>query len=305
MNKVIIFTEAFKHTGLGHLGRCTALSEILTEKGKDVYIVLDTDGTLLNGANAKNLIYLNWKEESNLNEVISSINPDEAYVDSYLADPSIYKKLSFRFPSLICIDDYMRIDYPEGATILNPGLGGKYLPYNFKKNKIITGIDSVLLRKPFRETVNRIRKRQQPKSVLVTLGGEDRYGLMPALTRFLCREYPEWIKNLIIGPAFINLSEIQAETDNNCRIHMNLSAYEMRDLMLNVDFAITAGGQTTYELNHCETPMILIETAENQRGNIRGWIEWKNTPFIGSATDLKLLDNLKRILTIYANNDLN
>ena len=44
----------------------------------------------------------------------------------------------------------------------------------------------------------------------------------------------------------------------------------MRDLMLSVDVAITAAGQTTYELMSCGVPMIPIKVVDNQKWNILG-----------------------------------
>ena len=43
--------------------------------------------------------------------------------------------------------------------------------------------------------------------------------------------------------------------------------------MWKCDLAISAGGQTTYELARVGVPTIAIGLAENQRNNIRGWIE--------------------------------
>ncbi|MBW0434106.1 UDP-2,4-diacetamido-2,4,6-trideoxy-beta-L-altropyranose hydrolase [Leptospira yasudae] len=297
MRKVFILTESFQHTGVGHLGRCTALSEILTEKGDRVSIYLDTDGTLLGSNTPSNLITSNWKDKTQLSKLLNSEKPDVVYIDSYLADDSVYQEVADRVSSLICIDDYKRIEYPLGSIILNPGFGGKYLTYDKTHNIIWTGMEHVLLRKPFRQ-IDVVKGRKNPNeftSVLITVGGEDRYNIIPKLTKFLCEFRPDWEKNIIIGPGFRNLKEIEFVIDGNCRLHRNLSAEEMKNLMIQNDLAISAGGQTTYELDRCGTSMILIETADNQKNNIRGWVDL-NVPFIGSADDPLLIDNLRNVL---------
>ena len=58
--------------------------------------------------------------------------------------------------------------------------------------------------------------------------------------------------------------------------------------MLSVDLAITAGGQTTYELARCGVPMIMIEVVSNQQGNIRGF----NELGIPGLEDIKKILNL-------------
>ena len=56
-----------------------------------------------------------------------------------------------------------------------------------------------------------------------------------------------------------------------------------------MDFAITAGGQTTYELDRCGVPMVIIQTADNQAGNIRGFVEFQGVNVIREPRELKIL----------------
>lgn len=295
MYKIYIFTEALSNTGLGHLGRCTALAEILLEEGKDVSIVLHSDGTSISGNSNIPIYELNWKNRALLQNFLESNRVETAYIDSYLAESEIYELIASNVSKLICIDDMNRMRYPKGATILNPGFAGKYMNYDKTRNPVLTGLEYVLLRKPFRENFS--IPEQRDNSILVTVGGEDRWNIVPRITELLSQKFPLWKKNLVIGPAFLNLKEIESKADSNTKLHQNLTATEMRDLMLDSKFAITAGGQTTYELNRCKVPMIIIETADNQRGNIRGWIEEKGVLFAGEANAPELLDRIKDCLS--------
>lgn len=47
----------------------------------------------------------------------------------------------------------------------------------------------------------------------------------------------------------------------------------MLSLMLKCDIAVTAAGQTTYELARIGLPTIAIGVVENQKFNIDGWLE--------------------------------
>lgn len=272
---VLIFTEALATTGLGHLTRCTALAEILQAYGHDVLLVLDSDGTATVSKDSPPILECHWKVPENLMALLNEQKPTLCFVDSYLADFAVYEKIQSHCKRLICIDDDKRIDYPKGSTILNPSLAGKELDYDTLNHEILTGIEYVLLRAPFREDFTPKPIAEKISSILVTVGGEDRWNIVPQITEFLSKEYADCEKYIIVGPAFNNLAEIEKVCDAKTKILKNLSAIEMRDLMLKVDVAITGGGQTTYELVRCGVPMIVLKIAENQSGNIHGLIDLK------------------------------
>lgn len=267
---ILLFTECLANTGLGHLRRCTALAEILSEVSDDIFIVLDTDSTGLNERFPFSVVAFDWKRPGSLPAFLERKRAEAIFVDSYLAGREVYEDLQVYSKKLICIDDTNRIPYPIGSTILNPGYGGNRLQYDSSKNRIVTGADYVLLRRPFREALSFSPTKEGTESILVTVGGEDRWNLVPRIQEVLNTEYPSSKKEILLGPAFSNLDEIERKSDGNTRLHSNLSAEQIRDLMLSVDIAITAGGQTTYELLRCRVPMILVETAENQKENIEG-----------------------------------
>jgi spore coat polysaccharide biosynthesis predicted glycosyltransferase SpsG len=54
-------------------------------------------------------------------------------------------------------------------------------------------------------------------------------------------------------------------------LHTNADMAQMANLMRNADLAITAAGQTMYELASAGVPSIAIQVAENQKLNIEGF----------------------------------
>ncbi|MCW7493161.1 glycosyl transferase [Leptospira sp. 2 VSF19] len=274
---ILIFTEALVSTGLGHLGRCTALAEKLIENGKNVRLVVHTDESFPNWDFPCKILKKVWTSETDLNGFLENL-PDKGqifYVDSYLAPLNIYNILKSYCLELICIDDDNRLNYPAGSTILNPGYPGLFLGYDKEKYKIVTGKDQVLLRKPFRTVLSIQQKKKPPEKILITLGGSDPNKLSTKILEILVNKFPKIEKHLVIGPGFINALELKNLSDQKTYFYKNLNAEKMCELMLNVDFAITAGGQTTYELDRCGVPMIVIETAENQKNNIKGFVEFQ------------------------------
>ncbi|EMY69589.1 hypothetical protein [Leptospira vanthielii] len=274
---ITIFTESLLTTGLGHLGRCTALAEKLVENGEEVVLVVHTDESFPNWDFPCEILKKVWTNETDLNGFLQSL-PDKLqtfYVDSYLAPLGIYNILKSYCLELICIDDDNRLKYPAGSTILNPGYPGLYLGYDKDKYKIVTGKDQVLLRKPFRKVRSIPQKKKPPEKILITLGGSDPNNLSSKILEILVNQFPKMEKHLVMGPGFTNVHELEKLADHKTFFYKNLNAEEMCELMLKVDFAITAGGQTMYELDVCDVPMLVVETAENQRNNIRGFVEFQ------------------------------
>lgn len=264
------------------------------EKGESVQLVVNSDASFPNWEFPCKLDLLNWLDPEKLDtylRVFELENGSKAkafYVDSYLAHISHYLFFKEHCEELICIDDAKRIEYPIGSTILNPGYPGLFLDYDSSKYKIITGKEQVLLRKPFRENFEIPNRNYPPKNVLVTLGGADPNLYSEKILEFLILEYPNLEKHFVIGPGFLNEDFLRKIADENTFFYKNLSAIQMRDLMIQMDFAITAGGQTTYELDRCKVPMVMIKTAENQVGNIRGFVEFSGYREISEPSEFKI-----------------
>jgi spore coat polysaccharide biosynthesis predicted glycosyltransferase SpsG len=216
MADIFIFTECLSSTGLGHLGRCTALAEILTESGLNVELILHSDGTGV----AKNGDYpihiLDWKNKEVLRDIIRTKKIQFAFVDSYLAENEIYKIIQSNC-QLIVIDDTNRIAYPKESILLNPGFGGNYIDYAHEKTKVLSGAEFVLLRKPFREKFKIPEVKDKIESVLITVGGDDKLNLTPKILELLNQNYPQWKKQILIGPAFKNIEEISKYQNKNSR----------------------------------------------------------------------------------------
>ncbi len=259
-------------------------------------MILHSDGTGTE-KNANFPVHVfDWKNVVILKKILDKHNISIAFVDSYLAEANIYEIISKKVKKLISIDDTNRISYPFGSTILNPGFGGNYIEYNTYRNQIFSGAEYVLLRKPFREKFVIPDLRENIESILITVGGEDRLNIVPKILNLLKDKYPNKKKQIVIGPAFKNLDEILNYKDKNTYFHKNLNAYTMRELLLSVDLAITAGGQTTYELVQCNIPMVIVEVVKNQEKNIRRFSELGIYNLLGYEDNVEFLNQLSEIL---------
>ncbi len=257
--KVLILTEGGKHIGIGHLARCIALYQAFEEKGVIPELIINGDNAISYLLEDKHCQIFNWlKEKRRLFNIIDDV--DSVVIDSYLAPKSFYDKVSqIVSGKIIMIDDLNRLEYPKGIVV-NPSIYGDTLSYPQNEGIIyLLGKDYIILRKPFWKVPRKyIRKRV--KNILITFGGSEQSGFLMKLLEFLSINSPGFTYHFV-SP---NFHLIRSNFNLNLNIYSNLSALEMRGLMLKCDFCISAGGQTLYELIRTSIPVVAICFAENQ-----------------------------------------
>ncbi len=296
--KVFIITEGGKNIGFGHITRCLSLYQAFEEKEIIPEFILNSDDNieyLLKGINYQKL---NWIEKRDrLFELIKGA--DIAIIDSYLADSSFYIQISNLVKIPVYIDDNKRLDYPDGV-VLNGNIHAETLNYPKKEGvTYLLGTKYTPLRKEFWEVPEK-KIKEKIESIMVTFGGDDAKNMTPKILRFLKKEYPKTKRNVIIGKSFNNIDEIKKEADYNTKLIYHPNAQKIKEIMLESDIAISAGGQTLYELARVGVPTIGICVVENQLESIKEWDKigfleyagWYNKNNIITKID-KLLKNLK------------
>lgn len=265
--KAVIITEAGTNIGFGHLTRCIALSQKLIEKKIDIEFVVNADVSVLDLMDSNPLHLFNWiKGKQRLFKVIESA--DIVIIDSYLAELNLYEELYGKVNGkLVIIDDNIRLNYP-GGIVINPSIYGDKLNYPGKEHlAYLLGKDYVILRSAFWK-IARKSIRKKVESVMVTFGGIDRANVTSLVLEVLNESYPELEKHVIIGKGFSNIATIERLKDKKTRLEYWPDAEKMKNLMLASDVAISAGGQTLYELARVGVATIGVCVADNQQRNV-------------------------------------
>lgn len=294
--KVSIVTEGFQHTGFGHITRCLSIYQALELRNILPTIYLNGDEFGKSFLAETNFEIINWLENPDaLFQVIQ--RSDVVIVDSYLATKEFYERITHVTPQPFFIDDTLRIDYP-GGVILNSAVNAESLGYPIREDQtLLLGSKYALLRKEFWETFDRPH-RLDIQTVMITFGGQDTRNLTPRILKIFARNFPEMRKKVVIGSGFQNVDEIFEAKDINTDIHMQPTAPEMLRIMYDSDIAISAGGQTIFELAKVGLPTIAIAVADNQLNNINSWVKEKFIP-----SDITYLQpNLEHRLLLVFNN---
>ncbi|WP_457601068.1 UDP-2,4-diacetamido-2,4,6-trideoxy-beta-L-altropyranose hydrolase [Hydrogenivirga sp.] len=273
--KVLIITEGGLGIGFGHLTRMLAIHQAFEERGIKPKMIVNGDESITDLLNGAEFEIYNWTR--NINKLLKEVKrADIAIVDSYIASKEVYERISKHVKLPVYYDDNNRIDYPCGVVI-NGNIYAKKLNYRDKSCiRYLLGTKYFPIRKEFWNIPPKVIN-EEIKSIMITFGGDDDRNMTPKVLQALCNEYPSVRKEVVIGRGFKNIKAVEDAADNNTHLLYFPDAKMMIDVMLHTDVAISAGGQTAYELARTGTPSILISVATNQLNNC---IELQNSHIV-------------------------
>lgn len=220
---------------------------------------------------------------------------DIAFVDSYLASHEVYEAVSKQVGTAVYFDDDLRIDYPKGF-VLNGAISSEELNYPVKSGvTYLLGATYFPLRREFCN-VPATEIRRKVETLLLTCGGSDMHNATPLIQSLLNDAYPDLKKKIAVTSLFSNISEIEKLQDDNTELLWDMDAVNFMSAMQQSDIAISAGGQTLYELASVGLPTIAVCVAENQLQNISGWSKAGSVEYAGRHDDKNFLFKLKTAL---------
>ncbi|MFW9988901.1 MAG: UDP-2,4-diacetamido-2,4,6-trideoxy-beta-L-altropyranose hydrolase [Candidatus Odinarchaeota archaeon] len=288
--KVYIITEGDSKVGLGHITRCTSLYQAFEEKNINPCFIINGCESIRDLLYKKNFIIFNWiRDKDDLFELIR--NADVVIIDSYLIDDLTIQKIAKIVKLPVFIDDTQRVNYPRGFVI-NGSVHAKDLNYpSSPELHYLLGSNYCMLKRIFWNRPKR-HLNYNIKSIMITFGGNDLRNITPKIIKNLNTEYPNIKKNVIIGKYFQNVGEIKKACKKNCNLIYSPDAEGMKEIMLNSDIAITAGGQTTYELVSMGVPAISVAVVNNQIKSVVKLNELNINYYAGWWKDKNLYDKI-------------
>lgn len=296
--KVFILTEGGRNIGFGHITRCSAIYDAFKEKGITPQILVNADNGIKGVLADRKYKLFDWLNK--INRLAAFIKgADIVIIDSYLAGAGTYKTISKMVKSAVYIDDNNRIVYPEGV-IVNGAIYAGGLKYPKRKGvSYLLGTGYMPLGKEFWSVPNKpIRKKIN--TIIVTFGGGDLKNMMPKVLKLLAHRYPEQVKRFIIGRGFKNIEHIERAKDCKAKLIYYPDTRKMKNVMLKSDIAISAGGQTLYELARIGVPTVAVAIARNQLNNVKRWEAAGFIEYAGYYTDRGILsaigDRIARLL---------
>jgi UDP-2,4-diacetamido-2,4,6-trideoxy-beta-L-altropyranose hydrolase len=265
--KILLHADGGAGVGLGHASRCSALVGALQRRGYDPSVLVEPDSGLGDYlAKLKVPVIQGKTGVEDFLAIAYHLHAVACIVDSYRwATRDLVAIRTDRRPVIVFDDDAKR-DLPVDA-IINGAPSAEQLKYrNLPITRHWLGLRYQVIREDFRDIPLR-RISNEVRRIIVLMGGDDLMGNLPSLSIRLNaiaeKAHPTYRVQIICGP-YARIPDVSGLT----HLELSQSPPNLRDLMLQADLAISAGGQTLYELACCGTPTIACCTGEDQVNNI-------------------------------------
>lgn len=250
--------------GFGHLRRCLTLAAEIAAGGKRPTFALTGDARGLKMVEKAGFTVQSLTGAPADPAPLLAGTPDVVVVDDYAADAAMFRALQGRIPVVVVIDDLADRDLAVDV-VQNGSMHAPTLPYRVPADCArLLGPPFAMLRSgfsglPARSTSPVVRR------VLITMGGADPKALTLPAARAVLASLPEATVDVVIGPLFQPPPELERDVARG-QVRLHRSPPDLVALMLAADLAVSAGGQTTFELAAAGLPSVAISMAENQEG---------------------------------------
>ena len=293
MTKVLFRLDAGPHLGLGHLQRSLALATALKMAGADSIFLINEDApshekARQDGYRVVSLAAVQSWTAADAKATVDAASIhgcDAVVVDYHEAGTDYLASLRESGLYVIVRDDQALYPFPC-QMVFNGNADAKQLPYRSSSGdtSFFLGTRYIVNKREF-WTLPKRGSSAEVRNLLVILGGTDQYDLMPKILNLLDSVSGDFTVTAVAGPYFHNIDTIKAAAENATRaINVVSSPGTVDNLMLEADLAISAAGQTLYELAATGCPTIAVAVAANQQGQLEALTEAGIVLDAGDAT---------------------
>ena len=284
--RVSIFTDYTAKIGQGHLSRCAAMADYLSEQGHEVLLYVEAEDVehvqQMAASSHYRLEFIHWKKR--VNKVLSlTLGSGLSILDSYAIGQEMVEALEMTQRQWLFVDDYHHLRY-RSAWAVDWSVGAEErVPEHWKLSpRCLTGLQYAVLRRPFCEP-HELPQVKAIESVLMLLGGTDMRDLLPPLSRAVAQRFPH-IRFTAVTP----MAEFMPPSDS-VRFVDVMHPQALREAMRAADLVVCGCGQTVLELVALQRPCIPIVVVDNQREDLEAWRKTGFVPFghVWDEPDLK------------------
>jgi UDP-2,4-diacetamido-2,4,6-trideoxy-beta-L-altropyranose hydrolase len=275
---LLVRADANARIGAGHIMRALALAHAWLEAGGQVCFLSACDNVALaERVRSAGIMWQPLAADASLDDQVEAAlaqsgRPEAAPVrpwvllDGYhfrLRHQRAFKAAGYR---VLCLDDLAALPAYAADLVVNQNVGAERLPYaaDGDETEFLLGSRYAVLRPEFRS-----RKISRPtgrplQNVLITFGGADPSGLTERAIR-ACQGISGLAVRVIVGPLNPNGKRIRATLqETGVRAKICTAVRDMTGAMAWADVALTAAGQTCWEMAHLGLPSLAVAVAENQ-----------------------------------------
>jgi len=284
---IIIRTNASSSTGIGHLARCRRLGTSLTDKGFNVFFVLDyvnehlkeyLEGFSFTGLYSSNESFQNEKNDAlRLIGSFTNKNVMAVIVDDYRFSNLWERSITKLGCKVIVLDDQDKNNH-ECHLLIDSTWEGKK---TFKRyeNKILKntprllGPKYLLIDEVFglvKKTNLKLFKKNKKLNILLSLGGggdlKFLISLISHLIDQLADNFPYKIST-IVGPYALNKESLKVFSKQHDNVRLIINQDGLHNEISSADLYIGASGGTLFESLAMNIPCLTFSISENQKND--------------------------------------
>lgn len=307
MTDVLFRADAGPHIGLGHVQRSLSLAVALRKLGVESFF-------LTNGGDSHyerigrfgfpvDLLHetKSWTSADFRATLELAVRHEcvAVVVDSHEVGADYLAKLRDAGLFVVARDDLALFPFPC-QMVVNGNAGANRLPYRSTAadTQFLLGTEYMVLGPEFEDLP--LRPAHGPtKEILVILGGTDNWGLMPKLLNLLNELPGDFGVTAVVGPYFESSDEVVTAAQAATRkIIVIKNPPSIRALIQRADLAISAAGQTLYELAYVGCPTVAISLAPNQRGQLQALEDAGSLLSAGEAETGDVIEGARQALAV-------
>lgn len=301
-DNIIYRADGNTKIGLGHVYRLIALNQMVEGAAERIFISDDTcykhvDNILPQKEFTKHLSTKS-EEQEQLKLILELKRVNTLVVlDGYHFSSDFEQKLIDHGVSVLTIDDLHEREF-HADLILNPALNVSARDYTLTRGKLLSGFDHILLRREFFQQKGIIEEDEGETTCLICFGGSDFHNLTQKVIKPVLQHPSVAHTHVIIGSAYAHLDSLK--NINGVNIHSDLSAKEMKSLMLQSNICIAPASGICNELISLNRVIITGYYTNNQLDILNGLTD------AGAVINAEnLLETTNEKLTQHIDNALN
>jgi len=284
---IMIMCNASADVGMGHLVRCRALGRMLHQMQQ---VVVMYGPSLKYRIIGEDDFFFSWVERSNWRGsreealellVIGKAHKAKIFIlDDYRVD-SNFQKIIYK-SRIRCLKFDKAAEETLWSDLIlsaNPALEpsdyeGKLINPN---GKLLLGPEYAILREEFTSssrTKVKVNKEKNKLRVLLTFGGGNDKGATIKMLEVLNPITSADLTFVIVSSSNNSSNDEIKKAISSCsyeNIELHISPNFISEIFKSCDFAIMAGGTSTYEAVACNLPMLIVSIAKNQISQSIGW----------------------------------
>ena len=283
---VAIRADGSQEVGMGHVMRTLAVAEALRRAGARVIYLCANEGALDPICSRDFEVRVLNTDSEDLLEEIPVIRPmleEEGvgfvFVDSFFASDAYFYEVSRFCPvgSFTLDKTFTRYLALVVSYLFSDDMEWLKRTFGNCGTRLLAGVRYIPLRDEFLHVTKRRISRDIDR-LLIMAGGSDALGMCLRIVDELASD-PFWDNielHVVAGPLCSTVLQLRTRAQRSDHIILHESVHDMAALMSSCDLAITARGNTVFELASCGVPMVTFSTSAEQAeyGFIRDYLTY-------------------------------